>query len=388
MQANVFPDASFGVDAGRFVWLSVNTERAATAGFQQRFPFPAWPTFFILDPRDEHVSLRWIGGMSIEQTHAFLDEGRAAHARTPASLTALDRALQVADSLYTAGQDAASAVAYEAVLSQAPDGWAPYRRTLESALFAYSSADSAEATLRLVQHGMPRVMGTASEPNLAASALGAALQLPKDHPRRAPWIAQYEAQTKALAMHPPAGASGDDIAGMYSTLVDARDDAGDSLGVHAAMVEWAAFMEAAIKAAPTPEARTVFDGNLVEVFHALGTPEKAVPYLEANQRDMPTDYNPPLRLAAAYLYMKQYDKALAANDRAMAMVYGPRKLRAYTVRADIQVAMGHKDEAIRTLTEAVAFAEALPEGQRRVRQIESLKKRIADMQSGAAQSTR
>ena len=132
MKANVFTDASFGVDAGRFVWLSENTERAVTAGFQKQFPFPAWPTFFVIDPRDEHVALRWIGGMSIAQTHAILNEGFATYHREPASLTDLDRRLHVADSLYAAQDNAGAGQAYLAVLSQAPDNWPVYRRTLES----------------------------------------------------------------------------------------------------------------------------------------------------------------------------------------------------------------------------------------------------------------
>ena len=61
MRAYVFTDKALASEAGRFVWLSENTERAVTAGFQKQFPFPAWPTFFVIDPRDEHVALRWIG---------------------------------------------------------------------------------------------------------------------------------------------------------------------------------------------------------------------------------------------------------------------------------------------------------------------------------------
>lgn len=382
MKANVFTDASFGADAGRFVWLGVNTERAVTASFQKRFPFPAWPTFFVIDPRDEHVALRWIGGMSVPQTHALLDEGTASYDRPLASLSDLDRTLQLADSLYAVGDNLASATAYQAALAQAPDTWPPYRRTLESALFALSSTDSAEATMRLVQQGMPHVMGTLSEANFASTGLSTALGLPKDHPHRAAWITQYEAQTTALATHPPAGSSGDDIAGLYSTLVDARDDAGDSLGVHATLHRWAGFMESAIKSAVSPEARSVFDGNLVEVFHRLGTPEKAVPYLLANERDLPADYNPPARLGLAYLYMKRYDNALAANDRAMAKVYGPRKLRVYTIRTDIEMAMGNPPAAVRTMTDAVAFAQSLPEGQRRAGTIAAMQKRLAELQTG------
>ena len=57
--------------------------------------------------------------------------------------------------------------------------------------------------------------------------------------------------------------------------------------------------------------------------------------LEASEKDLPEDYNPPARLANAYKAMKKWDEALAASDRAMAKVYGPRKLGVYSTRVDI-----------------------------------------------------
>ena len=57
--------------------------------------------------------------------------------------------------------------------------------------------------------------------------------------------------------------------------------------------------------------------------------------LEQSEKDFPNDYNPPARLALAYKAMKQYDEALAASDRALAKVYGPRKI------AVLRVALRH-----------------------------------------------
>ena len=48
--------------------------------------------------------------------------------------------------------------------------------------------------------------------------------------------------------------------------------------------------------------------------------------LQASERDLPDDYNPPARLATAYKAMRRWDEALAASDRALAKAYGPRKL--------------------------------------------------------------
>ena len=64
--------------------------------------------------------------------------------------------------------------------------------------------------------------------------------------------------------------------------------------------------------------------------------------------------------------------------------YGPRKLLYYQTRADIFVGRGDPDGARRTLEEAVAFAEALPEGQRSQRTIDSLKKKLDGLRAANA----
>ena len=42
----------------------------------------------------------------------------------------------------------------------------------------------------------------------------------------------------------------------------------------------------------------------------LGQPERALPMLQASERDLPDDYNPPARLAVAYKAMKRWDEAI------------------------------------------------------------------------------
>src|ERR1051325_8873709 len=76
--------------------------------------------------------------------------------------------------------------------------------------------------------------------------------------------------------------------------------------------------------------------------------------LEQSERDFPDDYNAPSRLALAYRQMKKYDEALAASDRALKLVYGPRKLYVLRARADIYEAKGDKEAAKKTISEAAA----------------------------------
>ena len=55
MKANVYSDKSLERYAGRFVWLSINTEAAETAEFLKRYPIPALPTLLVLDPKRDEV---------------------------------------------------------------------------------------------------------------------------------------------------------------------------------------------------------------------------------------------------------------------------------------------------------------------------------------------
>src|SRR5262249_44269937 len=150
----------------------------------------------------------------------------------------------------------------------------------------------------------------------------------------------------------------------YIALLDARHDAKDDAGAKQVATDWSAFLGGAATRAKTPEQRTVFDSHRLSAYSELGQPERAIPMLEQSQRDFPNDYNPPARLAIAYKNMKRWDEALAASDKALSMVYGPRRLGLLQTRADIFNGRGDKDSAKKTISEAVAFAESLPPGQR------------------------
>jgi hypothetical protein len=78
--------------------------------------------------------------------------------------------------------------------------------------------------------------------------------------------------------------------------------------------------------------------------------------------------------------MKEYDKALAASDRALARAYGPRKIGMYTTRADIYKDKGDLAAAKETIRQAIEFAKTLPEEQRRDQRVATLEKRLASME--------
>jgi tetratricopeptide (TPR) repeat protein len=378
MRAFVFTDKALASRAGQFVWFEMNTELAKNAPLRKKLPVEALPTFFVVNPRDESVLLKWVGGMSVAQVQTMLDDGRGRFAGVvPKGLAAgADAALARADKSYGAGENAEAARGYLEALAAAPPGWNRYSRAVESALFALSMSDSNEAAALLARDAYPRLEGTTSAANVAASGLSSAIALPREHPLRRVLVDSLESATRAVLADATLPIAVDDRSGVYIALLEARQDAGDSTGARAIARAWSDYLDREAAKARTPDARAVFDSHRLSAYLELNEPERAIPMLQASERDLPNDYNPPARLAIAYRALKRWPEGLAASDRAMARAYGPRKLGFYQTRADLYVGLGDISAAEKTLAEAIAMAEAMPQGQRSERTIAALKKKL------------
>lgn len=384
MRAYVFTDPALAKHAGQFVWLGINGEKAQNSAFRRKYKIPAYPTYSVLDPVSGDVIVRWIGGASVDQLDHFFTEQSETYAHRGSAASGPDAILRVADSLYAADAHAEAAARYAEAIAAAPASWSERSRAIDARLFSLSSADSAEACLALAETELPKERHTVFAANLAGSGLGCALQLPKDAPRRGERIAAMEQACREILADRTLTLQGDDRSGLYIALLDARDDAGDSLGHVKVAEEWSAFLDGEAAKAKTPVERAVFDPHRLSAYMEIGHAERAIPMLEQSQRDFPEDYNPPARLAIAYRALKKWDEGLAASDRAMKLAYGPRKLTFYTTRADLYAGKGDTESARRTIEEAVAFAKGLPEGQRSNATIASLEKRLAAMKPAAA----
>src|ERR1051326_5462442 len=90
-------DSSLARYAGRFVWLSLNFDVPANQEFLTRYGADYTPSFFVIDPADEHSAATQLGGMTLPELTAFLDRGEKvvlAKVATPAG-----RALAKGDEL-------------------------------------------------------------------------------------------------------------------------------------------------------------------------------------------------------------------------------------------------------------------------------------------------
>jgi tetratricopeptide (TPR) repeat protein len=375
MRAFVFTDPALTSRAGQFVWLELNVDDERNAAHRERLTLEALPTFYVLDPADESVVMRRVDGMSVAEMVAFLDEVRVA-AAGPAPASPLEAALLRADRLNGEGKKEEAATAYREALDQAPPGWPPYGRAVVALLFVHQMLHEDAKCLALAREALPRLSEAPASVIVARSGLDCSLGLGKEDATRAAAIAEMEAATRKTVADPSLGAAADDVSSSHLSLVQARKDAGDAAGATKDAEAWASFLEAQAVAAKTPEQRAVFDSHRLSAYLELKQPERAIPMLQASELDLPGDYNPPSRLAVAYMAMQKPDEALAASNRALPKVTGPRRVQVLQRRSDIFAAKGDAVAAREALEQALASAEALPPGQRSEGQIKALKKKL------------
>jgi tetratricopeptide (TPR) repeat protein len=361
MRAGVLRDPALAKHAGRFVWLSVDIDKDENASFLAKFPVVGVPTFLVIDGAREKVALTRSAAADLLQLVALFNEGERA-VRGPTGVA--DAAFVDGERAFAEGHADAAVGSLRRALAAAPRDWPDRHRAVESLVLALDTSGDKAGCARAAldeTRGWPHDGLWA---NVIGSGLGCALELPVDQTRRA-----LEAQaTSALGD----ALDADDRSSLYELMVAAHED--DVAEKRRIAGEWLSWLEGEAARAPTPQQRAAFDAHRLEAAIALGDPARAIPALQASERDLPDDYNAPARLAMAYLELGRLDEALAANDRARVHVYGPRRLRIEENRAAILRKQGDEAAARRTLEEAIRFGESLPKSTRTEAAIARLRK--------------
>ncbi|QRN98421.1 thioredoxin family protein [Archangium violaceum] len=377
MRAYVFTDEALARHAGRFVWLELNTDLPGNAGFLEKYPMENWPTFFIIDPREEKALVRFAGSATVAQLERLFEDGERAYRGVAQGPEAL---LARGDALYGEGKAAEAADVLAQALAEAPADWSRRGRALESLLMAQYGAKRHEACARTALAELPRVPPSPSRANAAGLGLSCSLSVAGDVRDVKELRASLEEKARE-AIAPGIAMPADDRSGVFEVLVGARESAGDEAGAKTVAGQWLTFLEGEAAKAPNPEARTVFDSHRMSAALVLGDLMRVVPAIEQSEKELPNDYNPPARLANLYRRLGRLDDALAASDRALTKVQGGRRLRVLSERTDIHVARGEKDAAVRTLEDALAYAKTLSGAQASPRQVAALEKKLADVKA-------
>jgi len=222
---------------------------------------------------------------------------------------------------------------------------------------------------------MPKLPGGTSLANVAAEGLDCAHRSPNGSAGKKSEPVLLRA-VEQIALDETVPILADDRSSLFETAIDVRRAAHDTEGVRAMAARWVDFLERQAHAARDPSERVVFDAHRMLAYFALGDPARALPMLADSERDFPTDYNPPARIAKVDLELKRYDEGLKEAGRALALVYGPRKLRVYLLEADLLAAKGDKNGALATLREAETYGAALPPPERPTHDLAEVERRI------------
>jgi hypothetical protein len=364
MRANVLTDESLTKHAGQFAWLSVDTDKPENAAFVEKYPIQGWPAFLMIDPETEKVALHWYGSATAPQLGKLFDDGARAirGGGTPAEL-----ALAQADRLSGEKKHAEAAKFYQKAIDLGGPGWPRGPRAVESLTMSYLFARNEADCARVAAHEAPAMPRGQSFANTVSNGFGCAMSK-KDAAalKTLQPLAEEAARSKDVLA--------DDRSGLYQLLVERREEEHDAEGAKKLAGEWLAFLEAEAAKAPNAEARAAFDSHRIAAAAKAGDMTRVIPALEASERDLPEDYNPPNRLAGIYTRLGRLDDALAANGRALAKSYGARKLMIFQSRAAILEKKEDSAGARKTLEEAIRFSATLPAGPSLSARVEELKK--------------
>ena len=379
MKSYVFVDPALRQWASRYVWLAIDTEKPSNAAATAKFPQTAWPTFVVIDPKTETVRARWLGAASLGQLDQFLDDGeRLVRDAGDAALVALAEA----DALAAKGRPVEAAAQYAAALEAGGPTWPRRPDVLVSRAYALSRGGALMLCRELVREVLvdeATRWRTASTVDLAATGLACVSELAPDHPQRRALEDLAAKRIDALLAAPDATLSADDRGDALATLWGLYEERGDTATMKRYAAQAAQSLAAAAAAAPDPLAASTFNWARAQAHLALGEPEAAIALLQASERALPADYNPPAFLARVFKQLKRWDEGLAANARAKPLAYGPRLASIHGVDADLHEGKGDLAGARAAVEAQVAALTALPDGQKLPARLAAAKARLAKL---------
>lgn len=360
MKEQVFPRPAFAAFEREVVFASIDTEKSKNAAFLAKFPVEVWPTLLFIEPQKETVVLKWLGSVDENQMRGLLESVRKG-----------PRALREADEALGAGGSEAAAQKYRAALTDTEGK----TRTVLSMLSALSLSGKPEACAKESIEQLPLFTSAQERVSALTWGLNCALDMAEGEQKRATLSTLASEGAKALSL---SGVLPDDTSGLYEMLVAERALAQDDASAQQLGAQWLSFLETEAAKATTPASRAVFDAHRVAAALVSKQAEKMVEPLLRSEKELPSDYNPPARLALVYRELGKLNEGLHAVQRALGKCKeGPRKLRLFEIKASLQEKKGDDAGRTRTLKAALTYARALPRSQVSEKRIAALEAQLS-----------
>ncbi|MBS1122470.1 MAG: hypothetical protein H6Q90_4698 [Deltaproteobacteria bacterium] len=377
MQSTVFTDRTFEPDAAKFVFASLDTDREANADAVAQYPLSAWPTFYVVSP-DEAVLARFVGAASVSQFHGFLDTGARARAGgtegPDAHLLAAERARALKDNA-TAEKELVAA------LAAAPATWPRKPDALVSLVGIRRKLGDISGCIDLTERSLDETGNTASASDFLFLGLECAAERDKADPDRVKKLRERAvARLQKLVADPNAPLSVDDRSDAMGNLRAILDTLGNNAAAKAVAEQQRTLLDAAAAKATSPMVAMTYNWPRAEVYVYLGRPLDLVPALEQSAKGLPNEYDPRARLGWLLFKADKLDEAVKWTDEALKLVYGPRKARVLTQRAEIANKQGDRAAEKLYRQELVKLLEALPVSQVQSDEIVKAKQAVANLE--------
>ncbi len=380
MQTTVFTDPAFTAEAPKFVFASLDTDREVNAEPVGKFAPSAWPTFYVIG-NDEAVLARFVGAATVTQFRDFLASGARAAAgggaAADARLLGGQRALAKKD-FTTADEELTAA------LAAMPEGWPRREELLADLMMVKKKRGDTKACLDLADTYLENVGSSALSTNFIGYAVGCADESKDD--RGTAIRNRAIARWRAILADTKAPLSVDDRAEALGYLRDALDTAGKHDEAKQVAEQLRTIVDEAYAKATTPLGKMTYIWPRAEVYAYLERPLDLVADYEALAKQLPAAYDPPARLGWLDLRAGKLPEAATWTERALGLVYGPRKGRLLNQRAEIAKAAGDAATERTYREQAVKLWESLPPGQQSPGNLEAAKQALAALDAPAAGS--
>jgi tetratricopeptide (TPR) repeat protein len=370
-------DASLARYAGQFVWLALDFDKPENQSFVVGRGVLYTPTFYVLDPRDEHALATQLGAMTLAELRAFLDRGEdemLAKTRTPA-----DAALAKGDDLFAHNQAADAAKAYEETLRLIPQSSPQRERAAGDLVFALSTSRQWQPCAETAAAEAPHMARQSMFGRVVLEGLNCT-----DYGDPAPWAATARGKLEPLAVEaiPLPSTVRDYRFKLYQELMGLAKDRGDAAALNKWGNSWLAELDTT--QAASDDERSALDIARVDAATLMENPKRVLPALIASEDAMPKNYNASLRVGQMELAAENYDKAIAACDRGLPNATGPiGRAWLMEVKADALRHLGRTARAHQVLEDALPVAREIGPEQIREHNIKKISEALKETEKPA-----
>ncbi len=358
----VLTDSALSEHKEAFTWLAIDSEKPGNAALVERLGLKVLPTLWVIDAKTEKPIWTWNGALTAAELTSELQAARA----TPGARGNgngngngnVKTRIAQAHAAIARGRPTEAITLFRAALaSRVP--FAERARAADVFVSLLAEAKSFDECATVASREGPGLPEGTYRVDVAVTAVGCVADAKPDSVARKR-LPGFIDELRALTSSTSKAVLVDDRSSAFDALVAALKTAGDKAAVTKAASDWATMLEGAAAKAKSPRERAVFDAHRLSAYLELGEPARALPMLEASERDFPEDYNPSARRARALFELGRHEEALASADSALSRAYGGRRLRIYMLKADIFEKAGDPGRARGALTAALEDTKGVP----------------------------